>query len=205
MVAGLFAAPRSAAADDATIAFIRALSNQAASVIRSDMQLTEKAVYFRQVIHQDFDLTGISRSGLGAYWRVASPAERRQFCSLFVDRLVRFLRPPGWRKYSVTTGLLGASEVFTSVADQDDQIGALVLARSRVYLKLDGGRYQRRKPLSWYQRADGQGCPRRPYGLYVGRPIPRRRARISALGGQPNVQSEKIHSVPDKQRAPARS
>jgi ABC-type transporter MlaC component len=54
------------------------------------MQLTEKAVYFRQVIHQDFDPTGISRFVLGSYWRVASPAERRQFRSLFVDRLVRF-------------------------------------------------------------------------------------------------------------------
>jgi hypothetical protein len=53
-------------------------------------QLTEKTVYFRQVIHQDFDLTGISRFVLGSYWRVASPAERRQFRSLFVDRLVRF-------------------------------------------------------------------------------------------------------------------
>jgi phospholipid transport system substrate-binding protein len=252
------AAPRSAAAD-ATIAFIRALDNQAVSVIRSDMQLTEKAVYFRQVIHQDFDLTGISRFVLGPYWRVASPAEPRQFRSPFVDRLVRFygrqlaqsgdgdfvviggrtgpegfiatsqiIRPqatpivvdwqlgishglykirdvaidggrmalaqrsqtaeiiarggrPAWYaarddaatgfsgrrrasrdgsaaltlfQYSVITGVPGASEVFASVADQDDQIGALALARSRVYLKLDGGRYQLRKPLSWYQRAD---------------------------------------------------
>lgn len=58
-------------------------------------------------------------------------------------------------EYLVTTGVLGASEGFTSVADQDDQVSALVLARSRVYLKSDGGRYQLRKPLSWYQRADG--------------------------------------------------
>jgi hypothetical protein len=31
------------------------------------------------VIHQDFDLTGITRFVLGLYWRVVSPAERRQF------------------------------------------------------------------------------------------------------------------------------
>lgn len=44
-----------------------------------------ESVSFRQVIHQDFDLTGISRFVLGPYWRVASPAERRQFRRLFVD------------------------------------------------------------------------------------------------------------------------
>jgi hypothetical protein len=58
-------------------------------------------------------------------------------------------------EYSATTGVLGTSEVSTSVADQDDQIGALVQARSRAYLKIDGGRYQLRKPLSRYQRAEG--------------------------------------------------
>ena len=31
------------------------------------------------MIHQDFDLTGITRFVLGLYWRVVSPAERRQF------------------------------------------------------------------------------------------------------------------------------
>ena len=61
VIAGVLAPPRSAAADDAPIAFIRALGNQALSVIRSDMPLAEKAAYFRQMIHRDFDLTGICR------------------------------------------------------------------------------------------------------------------------------------------------
>jgi hypothetical protein len=34
-------------------------------VIRSDMQLAEKASYFHRVIHRDFDLTGICRFVLG--------------------------------------------------------------------------------------------------------------------------------------------
>jgi hypothetical protein len=58
---GVLAPPRSAAADDAPIAFIRALGNQPASVIRSEMPLAENAAYFRQMIHRDFDLTGICR------------------------------------------------------------------------------------------------------------------------------------------------
>ena len=42
------------------------------------------------MIHQDFDLTGISRFVLGSYWRIASPAERQEFSDLFADHLIRF-------------------------------------------------------------------------------------------------------------------
>ena len=90
VIAGVLAPPRSAAADAAPIAFIRALGNQAVLVIRSDMPLTEKASYFRQMIHRDFDLTGICRFVLGPYWRIASPAERHKLRNLFAYRLVRF-------------------------------------------------------------------------------------------------------------------
>jgi len=89
VIAGL-SAPRSAAADDAPTAFIRALGNQAVSVIRSAMPLVSKAAYFDQLIRQDFDLTDICRFVLGPYWRVASSAERQQFCDGFAHRLVRF-------------------------------------------------------------------------------------------------------------------
>jgi hypothetical protein len=60
------------------MAFIRALGNQSASVIRSEMPLAENAAYFRQMIHRDFDLTGICRFVLAPYWRIASRAERHQ-------------------------------------------------------------------------------------------------------------------------------
>ena len=89
VIAGVSAAPRPAAADDVPIAFIRALGDQAVSVIHSDMQLATKAAYFRQMIDLDFDLTGICRFVLGPYWRVASPDEQHQFRSLFADRLVQ--------------------------------------------------------------------------------------------------------------------
>jgi phospholipid transport system substrate-binding protein len=90
VIAGLSAAPRSAAADDAPIAFIRALGNQAVWVIRSAMPLVSKRAYFDQLVRQDFDLTGICRFVLGPYWRGASPAERQEFCDGFAHRLVRF-------------------------------------------------------------------------------------------------------------------
>jgi phospholipid transport system substrate-binding protein len=90
VIAGLSAAPRPAAADDAPTAFIRELGNQSLEVIRSDMPLSSKAAYFARMLHQDFDLTGISRFELGPYWRIASPAERQEFSDFFADHLVRF-------------------------------------------------------------------------------------------------------------------
>jgi phospholipid transport system substrate-binding protein len=90
VIAAVSAMPRRAAADEAPVAFIGALGNQAVSVIRSDMPLPSKAAYFHRMIHQDFDLTGICRFVLGPYWRVASPAEQHKFRNLFADRLVRF-------------------------------------------------------------------------------------------------------------------
>jgi phospholipid transport system substrate-binding protein len=90
VIAGVSAAPGVAAADQAPVAFIRDLGNQAVAVIHSDMPLASKAAYFEQVIHQDFNLTGISQFELGLYWRIASPAERQEFCDLFADHLIRF-------------------------------------------------------------------------------------------------------------------
>jgi phospholipid transport system substrate-binding protein len=89
VVAGGLAESRPAAADEVPVAFIRTLGAQALSVIHSDTLPVEKAAYFRQMIYQDFDLTGICRFVLGPDWRIASPAERRQFRSLFALRLVR--------------------------------------------------------------------------------------------------------------------
>ena len=90
VIAAVSAAPGVAAADEAPVAFIRDLGNQAVGVIRSDMPLASKAAYFGQMIHQDFNLTGISQFELGPYWRIASPAERQEFCDLFADHLIRF-------------------------------------------------------------------------------------------------------------------
>ena len=90
LIAGISATPRPAAADEVPVAFIRTLGTQAIAVINSPEPLGEKAAYFDQMVRQDFDLTDICRFVLGPYWRVASPAERQQFCDGFADRLVRF-------------------------------------------------------------------------------------------------------------------
>ena len=119
VIAGLSAAPRSAAAGDAPVAFIRALGEQAVSVIRRfDIPLATRAAYFDQMVRQDFDVTGICRFVLGPYWRVASPAEQQQFCDGFADRLVRFygqrLAQSGSGDFVVTGSRIGSDGVIVT-------------------------------------------------------------------------------------------
>jgi phospholipid transport system substrate-binding protein len=119
VIAGLSAAPRSAAAGDAPVVFIRALGEQAVSVIRRfDIPLATKAAYFDQMVRQDFDVTGICRFVLGPYWRVASPAEQQQFCDGFADRLVRFygqrLAQSGSGDFVVTGSRIGSDGVIVT-------------------------------------------------------------------------------------------
>jgi phospholipid transport system substrate-binding protein len=119
VIAGLSVAPRSVAAGDAPVAFVRALGDQAVSVIRRpDMPLATKAAYFDQMVRQDFDVTGICRFVLGPYWRVASPAEQQQFCDGFADRLVRFygqrLAQSGSGDFVVTGSRIGSDGVIVT-------------------------------------------------------------------------------------------
>jgi len=89
LIAGILIAPRPAAAEDAPVAFIRTLGNQAVTVIRSNYGLDAKAAYFNRMIRDDFDLRGMARFVLGPQWRLASPDERKQFRKLLVERIVR--------------------------------------------------------------------------------------------------------------------
>ncbi|HEY2635498.1 MAG TPA: ABC transporter substrate-binding protein [Steroidobacteraceae bacterium] len=77
------AAPSLAAAADETAAeFIRSGANAVLAEMRSAASLDQKGAYFRQVLHQDFDMDGISRFVLGPYWRTASPEQQQEFRAL---------------------------------------------------------------------------------------------------------------------------
>jgi phospholipid transport system substrate-binding protein len=88
-IVGAVTPPLPAAATDATN-FIQTLGNQALAVIRSNAALAQKEHYFHQVLHQDFDLSGICRFVLGPYWRTATESERQEFKSLLEAYLARF-------------------------------------------------------------------------------------------------------------------
>ena len=52
----------------------------------------QKLAYFHEMLHQDFDMVGVSRFVLGPYWRSADQHERQEFVRLVSDDLVRFYR-----------------------------------------------------------------------------------------------------------------
>ena len=78
-----------AVADTGPAEFVQTLGNEALGVIRADMPPAQKQAFFHQLLHQDFDLPGITRFVLGPYWRVASEPERQEFRSLFEEYIVR--------------------------------------------------------------------------------------------------------------------
>lgn len=78
-----------ATAAEAPADFVRMLGAQAFAVLRSDAPIDRKAAYFHRILRRDFDLDGISRFVLGPYWHVANAVQRREFCRLLEDYIVR--------------------------------------------------------------------------------------------------------------------
>ena len=119
MIAGLSTAPSHAAVEDPLIAFIRTVGAQALAVIhRPDVPIAGKISYFRELVRQDFDLAGISRSVLGPYWRVATPAQREEFANLFAQRMIRMygrrLAESGDGEFVVTGSRTDPAGVFVT-------------------------------------------------------------------------------------------
>lgn len=70
-------------------ALINDLVSQAIATIK-DKQVSEQVreTKFRKLLERDFDIPRISRFVLGRYWRLASPADRQKFLSLFKNWVV---------------------------------------------------------------------------------------------------------------------
>ncbi len=89
VIAGISAAPRPVAAGQTPAEFISVIGADVLQEMRADVPLAQKEDYFRQMLHQDADLDGISRFVLGPYWRIASAEQRQEFEKLFEDYLIR--------------------------------------------------------------------------------------------------------------------
>lgn len=88
MMLCLAAAPRGAAAQDAT-SFISSLGTRGLQALSPSLSEAQKEAGFRQLLDNNFDLAGISRFVLGPYARVMSPAAQQEFRPLFRDYLTR--------------------------------------------------------------------------------------------------------------------
>jgi phospholipid transport system substrate-binding protein len=88
LVIGVAAAspPAMAAADP--VALINDLGNRALEVLGKNVAAGQREARFRELFNQDFDVPTIARFVLGRYWRVATPAQRREFVRLFDEYTV---------------------------------------------------------------------------------------------------------------------
>jgi phospholipid transport system substrate-binding protein len=114
------APPSSATGAETPVEFITALGNRGLEVIRSAAPLSEKASYFRQMLRQDFDLSGMSRFALGRYWRIASHHQQREFRRLFEEDLLHF--------YGTRLSQYGG-EGFQVTGSRPDPAGLVVTSR----------------------------------------------------------------------------
>jgi phospholipid transport system substrate-binding protein len=89
VIAGVSAASGPVAAGQSPAEFIGVIGADVLQEMRADVPLGQKEDYFRQMLHQDADLDGISRFVLGPYWRIASAEQRQEFEKLFEDYLIR--------------------------------------------------------------------------------------------------------------------
>jgi phospholipid transport system substrate-binding protein len=89
VIAGISAPPRPVAAGQTPAEFISVIGADVLQEMRADVPLAQKEDYFRQMLHQDADLDGISRFVLGPYWRIASTEQWQEFEKLFEDYLIR--------------------------------------------------------------------------------------------------------------------
>jgi phospholipid transport system substrate-binding protein len=88
MLTCLAAAPRDAAAQDAT-SFISSLGTRGLQALSPSLPPAQQEAQFKQLLDSNFDIAGISRFVLGSYARTMSPGAQQQFAPLFRDYLAR--------------------------------------------------------------------------------------------------------------------
>jgi phospholipid transport system substrate-binding protein len=84
LFAGLAAAPRGAAAQDAA-GFVQNLGTQGIQALGPSVPAAQRTARFRQLFDADFDVAGISRFVLGPNGRNMTPEQQQEFAGLFRD------------------------------------------------------------------------------------------------------------------------
>ena len=73
---------------DEAESFIRDTADRVFTAFSGESADERRTVLFRQILTDTFELKTIARFTLGRYWRVASPAQRKEYRGLFEDFLV---------------------------------------------------------------------------------------------------------------------
>ncbi len=72
----------------AAVGFIRTAGRELVGVINGPGSAASKSAALTQIVDRDVDVDGIAKFCLGRFWRVATPAQRTQYESLFHRVLV---------------------------------------------------------------------------------------------------------------------
>ena len=87
---GATVASNAAAAAETADEFIRVLADQAIHALADEtLSEAERESEFRDFLVRAFDVPVIGRFVLGGYWRLATPVEREEFETLFLEFVVR--------------------------------------------------------------------------------------------------------------------
>ena len=87
---GATVASNAAAAAETADEFIRVLADQAIHALADEtLSEAERESEFRDFLVRAFDVPVIGRFVLGRYWRLATPVEREEFETLFLEFVVR--------------------------------------------------------------------------------------------------------------------
>ena len=94
LIAGLMIAvggPRTAASDDAAVAFVQGIGNEVIAILgdKANSTLAEREVAFRDVMGRGFDIPTVTRFVLGRHWKTATEDQRAEFTAIFLDFLAR--------------------------------------------------------------------------------------------------------------------
>ncbi len=89
LVVGLASPVRAAGTEEAASRFIDGLASQAIEALTgAQVSPQERASRFRVLLRDHFAVETIARWVLGRHWRNASPAEQKEYLSLFEDLMV---------------------------------------------------------------------------------------------------------------------
>ena len=82
---------RTAAADDAAVAFVQGIGNDVIAILgdKENSTLAEREVAFRDVMARGFDIPIVTRFVLGRHWRTATDEQRTQFSAIFLEFIAR--------------------------------------------------------------------------------------------------------------------
>lgn len=111
-----------------------------------DVSMTEEAkkAEFRTLLNDSFDMATIGRFSLGQYWKVATPAQQKEYQKLFNDMIVKVYS----KRFSDYKGQKFDVRTASKVGDKDVLVNSFIVPTEGPEVKVDwrvrskGGSYK---------------------------------------------------------------